>query len=75
MISWLKKKKVLPRWKLLAMLLIGIWSGLMLSNGLSFSNIWIIFFWAYYGFGNLFLHQIGINRILILEDNFKQALN
>ncbi|MBK53457.1 MAG: hypothetical protein CMG58_02405 [Candidatus Marinimicrobia bacterium] len=49
MISWFNKKKVLPRWKLLAILLIGTWSGLMLSNGLSFSNIWIIIFWAYLG--------------------------
>ena len=49
MLSWLKKKKVLPRWKLLAMLMIGIWSGLMLSKGLSISNIWIIIFMAYYG--------------------------
>ena len=49
MLSWFKKKKVLPRWKLLAMLMIGIWSGLMLSQGLSISNIWIIIFVAYYG--------------------------
>ena len=49
MLFWLKKKKVLPRWKLLAMFTIGIWTGLMLSNGLNISNVGIIIFIAYYG--------------------------
>lgn len=49
MITWFKKKKVLPRWKLLGMFVIGVWSGLMASQGLSISNIWLIIFMAYWG--------------------------
>ena len=30
--NWLTGKRVLPRWKLIAMILIGVWMGAMISN-------------------------------------------
>ena len=33
MMSWLKGKRVFPRWKLIAMILIGAWVGFMAALG------------------------------------------
>ena len=39
--QWLKGKRVFPRWKLIAMILIGVWVGFMLAlESYIFAIIW-----------------------------------
>ena len=39
--QWLKGKRVFPRWKLIAMVLIGVWVGFMLAlENYIFAIIW-----------------------------------
>ena len=39
--EWLKGKRVFPRWKLIAMVLIGVWVGFMLAlENYIFAIIW-----------------------------------
>ncbi len=39
--QWLKGKRVFPRWKLIAMILIGVWVGFMLAlENYIFAIIW-----------------------------------
>tara|TARA_B100001287_G_scaffold12864_2_gene9660 strand:- start:720 stop:911 length:192 start_codon:yes stop_codon:yes gene_type:complete len=54
MVSWFKKKKVITRWKLLLIFLIGVWLGQMLAFDLSIRNT----------FGVVFLSLILLNEFV-----------
>ena len=42
MFDWFKKKRVLPRWKLILLVLIGVYAGFMLDKDPTFAIIWAL---------------------------------